>query len=145
MANDWFYNSNDGSIIEEPSWLSWGQTTVANFFGQDWHGPFPSKQAAISYYTSNSAKNPGWKAPTGVAGNLVNEGANAAGAASALTGINAIGDAFQRLTQASFWERAGQVVLGLILIAMGVAHITHAVPIATKIARTAGSAVAVAA
>jgi hypothetical protein len=57
-----------------------------------------------------------------------------------LTGINAIGDFFSRLASANLWERVGEVVLGLILIAVGVAHITHAVPIATKVAKTAGAA-----
>jgi hypothetical protein len=54
-----------------------------------------------------------------------------------LTGLAAIGDFFQRLTQADVWERVGEVVLGLILICAGVAKLTHAVPIATKIAKTA--------
>lgn len=63
---------------------------------------------------------------------------------SPLTGLAAIGDFFQRLTQASLWERVGEVVLGLILIAVGVAHLTHAVPLATKVAKAAGGAVALA-
>ena len=39
-----------------------------------------------------------------------------------------------RLTEQSTWVRVAEVVLGLILIAVGVAKITHAVPIATKVA-----------
>jgi hypothetical protein len=54
--------------------------------------------------------------------------------ANPLGGLAAVGDFFQRLTQAHTWERVGEVVLGLLLIAVGVAHMTHAVPIATKIA-----------
>lgn len=40
-----------------------------------------------------------------------------------------------QLGQAHTWIRVGEVVLGLILIAVGVAELTHAVPIATKIAK----------
>jgi len=56
--------------------------------------------------------------------------------------ISGITDFLTRLTEASTWIRVGEVVLGLILIAVGVARITHAVPIATKIAKTAGMAAA---
>lgn len=35
--------------------------------------------------------------------------------------------------------RIGEVVLGIVLIAVGVAHVTKAVPVATKIAKTAGA------
>lgn len=39
------------------------------------------------------------------------------------------------LFQANIWIRVGEVVLGLILIAIGVAKMTNVVPIATKIAK----------
>src|SRR5215469_16706286 len=39
-----------------------------------------------------------------------------------------------KLGEASLWIRVGEVALGLILIAVGVAKLTNAVPIATKIA-----------
>lgn len=35
--------------------------------------------------------------------------------------------------------RIGEVVLGIVLLAIGVAHVTRAVPAATKIAKTAGA------
>jgi hypothetical protein len=38
------------------------------------------------------------------------------------------------LFQAHIWLRVGEVVLGLLLLAVGVAKLTNAVPIATKIA-----------
>jgi len=47
---------------------------------------------------------------------------------------------FGALTQASTWERVGQVLLGLILIAIGLARMTSALPAATKIAKMAGTA-----
>ena len=65
------------------------------------------------------------------------------GSPSALTGLAAIGDFFQRLGQANTWLRVGEVVLGLILIAVGVARITRAVPVATSVAKTVGMVAAV--
>lgn len=56
-----------------------------------------------------------------------------------LAGLAAIGDFFQRLSQANTWIRAGQVLAGLVLIAAGVARITHAIPAATKIATAVGT------
>lgn len=52
---------------------------------------------------------------------------------------------FDDLTSGNLWLRIGQVVVGLILIAVGVAELTHAVPIATHVARTVGATAAVAA
>ena len=56
-----------------------------------------------------------------------------------LTGLAAIGDFFQRLTQANTWVRIGEGILGLILLAVGIARITHAVPVATKVAKAVGT------
>lgn len=61
--------------------------------------------------------------------------AAAAGSLPGLSGVAAIGDFFNRLGQASTWIRVGEVVLGLILLAVGIAKITNAVPIATKVAK----------
>lgn len=52
-----------------------------------------------------------------------------------LSGLASIGDFFSRLTNANTWLRLGEVVLGVLLIAVGVAKMTNAVPAATKIAR----------
>lgn len=42
-----------------------------------------------------------------------------------LSGINAIGDFFQRLTQPSTWARVGEVALGGILVYVGVRALAH--------------------
>lgn len=54
--------------------------------------------------------------------------------AKALSGLDAIGAFFSSLGEANTWLRVGEVALGLILIAVGVAKLTNAVPLATKIA-----------
>lgn len=56
-----------------------------------------------------------------------------------LSGLAAIGDFFGRLGQANTWIRVAEVGLGIVLISIGIAKITNAVPIATKIAKTAGA------
>ena len=55
------------------------------------------------------------------------------------SGLAAIGDFFSRLTQANTWIRAAEVILGVVLLGIGIARITDAVPAATKIAKTAGA------
>jgi len=55
---------------------------------------------------------------------------------SALNGqIPVVGNWFDTFS----WMQAGEVLLGLVLIAVGVARLTHAVPIATKVAKTVGA------
>lgn len=51
-----------------------------------------------------------------------------------------IGDFLSRLTKANTWLRVGEVLISLVLLGVGVARITNAVPLATKIARTASKA-----
>lgn len=51
-----------------------------------------------------------------------------------LSGLEAVGNFFNELGQANVWIRVGEVVLGLILITVGIAKMTNAVPIATKVA-----------
>jgi hypothetical protein len=57
-----------------------------------------------------------------------------------LSGLDAIGSFFGTLTEASTWMRVGEVVLGIILLAVGVSRMTKAVPVATKVAKTVGMA-----
>ena len=51
-----------------------------------------------------------------------------------IAGVQQIGTFFGSLGQANTWIRVGEVILGLILIAVGVARLTHAVPAITKVA-----------
>ena len=52
-----------------------------------------------------------------------------------LSGLATVGDFFTRLGQANTWIRVGEVILGLVLISVGVAKLTNAVPVATQIAK----------
>jgi hypothetical protein len=77
--------------------------------------------------------------PNAAAGALANTSA-VKGAGAVESALTAVPDFLSRLTSANLWERIGEVVIGLILICVGVAHITHAVPIATHIAKSVGAA-----
>jgi hypothetical protein len=52
-----------------------------------------------------------------------------------LSGIAAVGDFFQRLTQASTWLRIFEIVIGVVLVGVGIASMTKTVPLATGIAK----------
>ena len=64
---------------------------------------------------------------------------------NAIPGLAQVGNFFGALTQGSTWVRVAEVVIGVLLIAVGIAHLTRAVPAATKVAETVGGAAAVAA
>ena len=72
-------------------------------------------------------------------GNIA-QGAGAAGAAAAAvpSGLNAIGAFFTRLGQASLWLRIGEVVLGIVLVAVGASKIVPAFTPAQMIAKRVG-------
>jgi len=109
----WFYNSVSGAVISEPAI---GDTIQAHLPG--WHGPFSSKQAALDYYASNSAANPGWKAPTGFAGNV----GNTVGAAASAAGGSVL-DVLKGLTARELWVRIAEGALGIALILVAVAEL----------------------
>jgi hypothetical protein len=84
-------------------------------------GPFGTQAQATAWQTSgNTAGN----SPGSAVGGATN---------AALKSLNPLAGLFQ----ANIWIRVGEVALGLILIAVGIARLTNAVPIATKIAGVA--------
>lgn len=121
MATVWGYNSDSGEIDSAPDWLFW----PAFHSGIGWHGPFKSKEEAYKFYEDNKDKNPGWKAPT----------------ESISTGItNQLGlpdvqsPEFQ--DKLNTWLlRIGEIVLGVVLIAVGFATLTGAGNLVTKAAK----------
>lgn len=110
----WIYNSNTGVVDEVPT----GVADIELPLGLGWHGPFDTHDQAINYYNLNKVKNPGWKQPIGafdVGGAIDNAGASAG----------------QKLTSSwlgsnieTLFIRVGEVLLGLVLIAVGVASLT---------------------
>lgn len=96
-------------------------------------------KAALAEQAQPGGANASNPAAAGLAGAKAAAKAAGESAAGAIPGVAQIGDFFGNLGQANTWVRVAQVALGLILIAVGLARITHAVPVATQIAKTAGA------
>lgn len=139
MANaQWWvvWNANSGAVNVVQS-----ASTPATPASGKVFGPYATQAAAQA--EAKASPSTGQIIALGVNAGLGSATGGAVGdtqTGSPLTGLAAIGDFFSRLTQANTWERIGMVLLGIVLVAAGVAHLTHAVPVATKIAKTAGVA-----
>jgi hypothetical protein len=90
--------------------------------GTGWHGPFDTKQDALNYYTANASKNPGWKAPTGLAGTVTNVIGSVPGGGA----VASITDPLGNLNLGGWFIRVGEILLGLVLVGVGVAKLTGA-------------------
>lgn len=89
-------------------------------------GPFPTKAAAQATIPKGAATGSG--GPAGPGGSYGIPGVNVTGWETAL------GNFLGNLENANLWLRIGEGLLGVILIAVGVARMTNAVGAATKIA-----------
>jgi hypothetical protein len=125
LGSGWFYNDRSGAVVSELPGI--GLLNEA-LHGLGWHGPFGTKQQAVDFGNSLAAQGKG-KAPTGLAGNVGNVAKGAAQDTLSTSGINV----------GNWLLRIGEALLGIVLLAIGVARITRAVPVATKIAKTAGA------
>lgn len=110
----------------DPNYATLQSGGVINWAGQNlikWKGPYATEAQALA------AQNPQQQST-----NPVTDLKNAAVNSNSFSGLSSIGDFFGRLGQANTWIRVGEVLLGLVLLAIGVARLTKAVPAATKIA-----------
>jgi hypothetical protein len=118
----WFYNEKSGRIIHE------GNTLLAAVQEQLplWHA-FNTKAEAEAY---KAAHPPSWP--------ILGQAADAAGSAvtAGVKGVD-VGGFLSALANPNTWLRVGEVALGLILIAVGLAKMTSAIPAVNKIARLA--------
>lgn len=80
-----------------------------------WNGPFSFAQA--QQLAQEGFQGQANKAGSPTSGSLIT---GALGVGNPLTGVNAVGDLAQRLTQKSTWIRVGEFVAGGILIYVGV-------------------------
>jgi hypothetical protein len=121
----WYYDSLDGMVVHQNL-----AESIPNAAFSYYHGPYATEALAIAH--KGVAGAPGQTSEP-----ITQQVGNAAGT---VTGTAGVTDFLSRLSSANTWERVAMVALGMLLIAIGVAHITHAVPIATKVAKTAGTA-----
>jgi hypothetical protein len=99
-----------------------GTEAQAQAYGGGYSGPYTTLAAADQVA---AGRPPNAAAPGPLPGTSISPGGGIS-ASNPLTGLAAIGDFFQRLTQASTWLRVGEVLLGAILIGVAMARITHA-------------------
>lgn len=136
----WFYNSNTGLSVQGPIGehpTEWVDSVNGHLFG--WH-EYNTRQDMLNDINAHI----GWPQPVGgVTGEIGNVAKNAIGdtIGNAASGAGAAASkAFLGpLYQPNIWIRVGEVVLGLILIAVGLAKLTNAVPIATTVAKGVGA------
>lgn len=109
-GNDYYINPLTGTIQRQSNPLA-----VAALRATGWMGPYnwaTAKAQVAGLKAGIGAATPGGLPTVGPGGNILNPTAD-------LGGINAIGDFFNRLTQANTWVRVGEVLGGLLLVYMG--------------------------
>jgi hypothetical protein len=126
----YFYNNHTGLYAIESGVLAVPYESELHL-GLGWH-EYATVQQMNTAVKLNNWPGPflqGAGNPTGIAGQITGEtgGTISAAASNAanITGLPAIGDFFNRLTQANTWVRVGEVVAGLILLYVGVNALTR--------------------
>lgn len=130
--------SNTGPLGVPPGgpWFVWATGTIQRqsnpvlaeaLVAAGWVGFATNEEAKA--FAANST-------PAGAAHTAVDKATGAA---------TTIDDFLSRLTSPNLWLRVAEIALGLVLIAVGIAKLTDAIPLATKAAKTAGKIGAIAA
>lgn len=121
----WFYNSHTGQVIEDTDAITAAGDMLRTKTGTGWHY-YPSQIDMLNAIQANNWPPPQYQ-------NSI--GQNIANAPKQVPGLGNLFSLSGGPFSANFWIRAGEVILGLILLAIGVARLTGAVPLATKVAR----------
>jgi hypothetical protein len=102
---------------------------VQNIGWANVNGPYPSYAAAQAAIAGIQAAAP---AP-GTTQQATKQ------AQATVAAANPFGGLISALTNGNLWIRVGEALLGVVLLAIGVARLTHAIPAATRIATTVGA------
>ena len=134
----WYYNTESGALTSSGAVQSLFQDIQAAVgAGAGWHKlNIPATDNGTQAAAAARKEFPAGTAPTtSVKTQASNEGSQVlTGSATGLSGLNAIGSFFSALTEGATWIRVAEGLLGIILIAVGVSHMTHIVPITKAIA-----------
>lgn len=105
-----------------------------------WHELHISGNATLAQAEAEAIREfPGAAPPTTSVKTAVGQQVTSQVGANPLTGLAAIGDFFQRLTQKSTWVRVGEVGLGGILLYAGVRALSHGSAVAGSSARASAT------
>lgn len=126
---DWSYNHLTGAVVNLPS----PQSAVMRAIAPGWHGPYNTKEEALAFYQASKAAHPDWKTPTGILGNI----GNAAVAGGDLVTGGGVTEILGGVNLAAWFLRIGEVLLGLVLIAVGIARLTGVQNVVSKVAKVA--------
>lgn len=127
----WFYNTESGELTQSTNsvtgfFTSLGFATAGLFGGAGWHELNISGTATEAQAQAEALKEfPKGTAPTTSVGTGVS---NAVTQETGLTGLASIGDFFGRLTEANTWIRALELILGVGLVIVGIAHAAAGTP-----------------
>jgi hypothetical protein len=117
---DFIYNSHTGAVQQYPSPIA----SAVIKAGLGWHGPFKTERDALDFYNRNKASHPDWAEPTGVLGNIKNIPGAITGQVNAATeGVKGI-FGLSNADITSWLIRIGEIMLGLVLVAVGIAKLT---------------------
>lgn len=132
LPDHWYYNTESGELTHGNNLENLGNNLAG---GAGWHElNIPGSDTEAQASAAAVAEFPGGTAPTT---SVATGEANALQGETGLTGINAIGQAFSDLGNRAFWLRAAKVVVGVVLIIIGVAHLARAGSIVSTAAKAA--------
>ena len=126
LPTHWYYNTESGQLTQGNNLENLGNNLLG---GLGWHElDIPGSATAAQAAAEAVKEFPTGKTPTtqGIA-NPVNDITRAAGMT--------LGNAFSLNASPGFLMRLAEGILGVVLIAVGVAQLTRAVPLATSIAK----------
>jgi hypothetical protein len=133
----WWYNTESGALTSAGTIQSFLQSFQGDIgISAGWHQlPVPATDTEAQAAAEAKKLYPTGTAPTtSTAQQVVQEAGQIAGTSQVIPGLQQIGTFFGALAEGNTWIRVAEGLLGIILIAVGLARLTHAVPAATKIA-----------
>jgi hypothetical protein len=140
----WWYNTESGALTSSGSVQTFFQQLQGGIgLGAGWHQlPIPSTDTEAQAAAEAVKLYPTGTAPTtSVKTQVSNEASQQlTGSATGLSGLASIGDFFGRLTQGSTWIRVLEMVLGVGLVLVGLAHAAGGTPAGRAAKRIAAKA-----
>lgn len=128
----WWYNTESGALTSAGSVQTFFQQLQGGVgLGSGWHQlPIPSTDTEAQAAAEAVKLYPTGTAPTtSVKTQVSNEASQQlTGSATGLAGLASIGDFFGRLTEGATWIRVLELVLGVGLVIVGMAHAAAGTP-----------------
>lgn len=140
----WWYNTESGALTSAGSVQTFFQQLQAGIgIGAGWHQlPIPSSDTeaqaaaeAVKLFPAGTAPTTSVKTQTS---NALSQ--EATGSATGLAGLSSIGDFFGRLTEGATWIRVLEMLLGVGLVMVGLAHAASGTPAGRTARRVATKA-----